>query len=109
VDFEASLWLQSRSCLVITDSGGIQEEAPSFGLPAVVMREHTERSEGVDAGFATLAGISTNAIVQAAQAWLQNPGLRATLASKPNPYGDGKASQRIIATLLGEPVEAFHG
>lgn len=109
VDFETNLYLQSRARLIITDSGGIQEEAPSFAVPAVVMREHTERSEGVDAGFATLAGTSTAAIVRAAQAYLQTPGLRAMLASKPNPYGDGKASQRIIATLLGEPVEAFHG
>ncbi|MBC7438281.1 MAG: UDP-N-acetylglucosamine 2-epimerase (non-hydrolyzing) [Bdellovibrionales bacterium] len=109
VDFEGSLWLQSRSCLVITDSGGIQEEAPSFGLPAVVMREHTERSEGIDAGFATLAGTITQAIVQAAQAWLLMPNLRTALARKANPYGDGMASQRIVATLLGEPVEGFHG
>lgn len=109
VDFEVSLYLQSRACLAITDSGGIQEEAPSFGLPAVVMREHTERGEGLAAGFARLAGTASDAIVEASQSFLGDAALRASLATRPNPYGDGLASQRIVATLLGEPMEAFHG
>ena len=58
--------------LVLTDSGGIQEEAPSFGVPAVVMRQHTERREGIDAGFATLAGTDRLAIIQAARLWLDH-------------------------------------
>ena len=107
VDFETNLHLQSRACLVITDSGGIQEEAPSFAVPTVVTREHTERLEGVTAGFATLAGTQTAAIVQAANAWLADPGIKARLATRPNPYGDGLSARRIISIVLGEPCEAF--
>lgn len=99
VDFETSLYLQSRSALVLTDSGGIQEEAPSFGVPAVVMRQHTERREGIDAGFATLAGTEVDAILDAARAWLDAEDRRAALQGRPNPYGDGLAAQRILAVL----------
>lgn len=109
VDFETSLYLQSRARLIVTDSGGIQEEAPSFAVPTVVMREHTERSEGIEAGFATLAGTSTTGIVNAAQAYLGDAGLKAKLAQRPNPYGDGRASKRILDILLGKNIEAFHG
>lgn len=99
VDFETSLYLQSRSVLVLSDSGGIQEEAPSFGVPCVVMREHTERREGIDAGFATLSGTNTQRIVQAAQHWLSDPLFRQVLQGRPNPYGDGQASQIILGHL----------
>lgn len=109
VDFETSLYLQSRARLIVTDSGGIQEEAPSFAVPTVVMRAHTERSEGIEAGFATLAGTSTADIVNAAQAYLGDAGLKTQLAQRPNPYGDGRASKRILDILLGKKIEAFHG
>jgi len=109
VDFQTSLYLQSQARLIITDSGGIQEEAPSFAVPTVVVREHTERSEGVEAGFATLAGTEANAIVQAAESYLQDTEISQRLRNRANPYGDGLACQRIIATLLGESVKAFHG
>jgi UDP-N-acetylglucosamine 2-epimerase (non-hydrolysing) len=99
VDFETSLYLQSRSALVLTDSGGIQEEAPSFGVPAVVMRQHTERREGIDAGFATLAGTEVDAILGAARQWLDHPAQTAALQGQPNPYGDGQAAQRILQVL----------
>jgi UDP-N-acetylglucosamine 2-epimerase (non-hydrolysing) len=99
VDFETSLYLQSRSALVLTDSGGIQEEAPSFGVPAVVMRQHTERREGIDAGFATLAGTEVQVILTAAREWLDAPARRSGLQGRPNPYGDGLASQRILQVL----------
>jgi len=100
VDFETSLYLQSRSVLILTDSGGIQEEAPSFGVPAVVMRQHTERCEGVDAGFATLAGTERAAIREAALHWLAHPADRQVLRDRPNPYGDGKASERVLGMLM---------
>lgn len=109
VDFETSLYLQSQSRLIITDSGGIQEEAPSFGVPTVVMRDHTERSEGIAAGFSTLAGTNAESIVDAAEAYLNSTTIRAELAARPNPYGDGKASERIIDILLGGSPEPFHG
>lgn len=106
VDFETSLYLQSRSVLILTDSGGIQEEAPSFGVPAVVMRQHTERREGVDAGFATLAGTDRAAIHEAALRWLEHPEDRRALLHRPNPYGDGKASERVLQVLLSDLAAA---
>jgi UDP-N-acetylglucosamine 2-epimerase (non-hydrolysing) len=109
VDYHTSLYLISRSTLVVSDSGGIQEEAPSFGIPVVVMRTHTERMEGVNAGFATLAGQTPEQIEQAVADWLDHPARRQALKGRPNPYGDGQASLRIVANLLGEPFEAFHG
>lgn len=107
VDFETSLYLQSRARLVITDSGGIQEEAPSFAVPTVVMREHTERTEGITGGFATLAGTRADAIVRAANVWLADRDAKARLSTKSNPYGDGKAAQRIVGTILGESCGKF--
>lgn len=109
VDYHASLALIARSCLIISDSGGIQEEAPSFGVPVVVMRTHTERSEGVEAGFATLAGQEPAAIEEAACRWLDEPERQEALMQHLNPYGDGRASARIVASLMGDPTEVFHG
>ncbi|RDJ98754.1 non-hydrolyzing UDP-N-acetylglucosamine 2-epimerase [Paraburkholderia lacunae] len=109
VDYPTSLYLISRSALVVSDSGGIQEEAPTFGVPVVVMRNHTERREGVDAGFATLAGQAAESIERAAIGWLDDPARREALKNRANPYGDGLASQRILESLLGLPVEVFSG
>ncbi|MCX5539969.1 UDP-N-acetylglucosamine 2-epimerase (non-hydrolyzing) [Paraburkholderia sp. CNPSo 3076] len=107
VDYEASLYLISRSLLVLSDSGGIQEEAPTFGVPVVVMRSHTERREGVDAGFATLAGQTPECIEAAASAWLDDPARREALRNRANPYGDGRAAQRIVASLAGQRAEVL--
>jgi UDP-N-acetylglucosamine 2-epimerase (non-hydrolysing) len=109
VDYPTTLWLQQRSRLVVTDSGGIQEEAPSFGVPVVVMRRHTERAEGVEQGFATLAGQDPRQIETAVAAWLKDAGRREALRRRPNPYGDGQAGRRIAAALLGELAEEWHG
>ncbi|MCC4115364.1 UDP-N-acetylglucosamine 2-epimerase (non-hydrolyzing) [Aromatoleum toluclasticum] len=109
VDYHCSLYLISRAILVLSDSGGIQEEAPSFGTPVVVMRQHTERIEGVMAGFATLAGQDPAAIEAAVGFWLNDAGRRKALRELANPYGDGCASTRIVSALYGEPCEAFHG
>jgi len=108
VDYASSLWLISQAALVISDSGGIQEEAPTFGTPVVVMREHTERREGVEAGFATLAGQNPARIEAAVDAWLAEVDARKRLASRTNPYGDGRASARIAGWLSGEAPEVFH-
>ncbi|MDR1707423.1 MAG: UDP-N-acetyl glucosamine 2-epimerase, partial [Prevotella sp.] len=70
---------------------------------------HTERGEGVAAGFATLAGQGQDAIVAAVDDWLAHPEKRAALKNRPNPYGDGQASQRIVARLQGEPAGEFGG
>jgi UDP-N-acetylglucosamine 2-epimerase (non-hydrolysing) len=109
VDYPTSLHLISGSAVVVSDSGGIQEEAPTFGVPVVVMRNHTERREGVDAGFATLAGQAAANIESAVCGWLDDPARRAALRNRANPYGDGLAAQRIVASLQGRPVEVFIG
>lgn len=93
--------------LVLTDSGGIQEEAPSFGTPVLVLRENTERPEGVRAGSARLVGTDGDEIVTAASELLTNEGARQKMARTRNPYGDGYAADRIAdiaaAELLGRP------
>lgn len=109
VDYHTSLYLISRASLVLSDSGGIQEEAPSFGTPVVVMRQHTERLEGVQAGFATLAGQDPAVIEAAVNGWLSEPARCQALRERQNPYGDGRASARIAGALCGEVCEAFNG
>lgn len=104
VDFETSLYLQSRSCLILTDSGGIQEEAPSFGVPCVVMRQHTERMEGISAGFAVLSGTNSNKIIQMAEEFLITKGSK-ILQGRSNPYGDGLSSKRILDILMANTDE----
>lgn len=99
VDYVTTLNILARASLVVTDSGGLQEEAPSFGLPVVVMREQTERPEGIAAGFARLVGTQADAIVAAASAFLGDPTLRQRLAHTANPYGNGQASARILDVL----------
>ncbi len=85
--------------LALTDSGGVQEEAPSFGKPVLVMRETTERPEGVKMGVARLVGTSTEKIVTEVSRLLSNPALYKKMATGKNPYGDGKASERILNIL----------
>jgi UDP-N-acetylglucosamine 2-epimerase (non-hydrolysing) len=97
-----------RATLVLTDSGGIQEEAPTFGAPVLVLREVTERPEGIEAGVARLVGTRRERIVGEARALLEAPSVgRGPDRGLPNPYGDGKAGERIAdvveATLLGTP------
>jgi UDP-N-acetylglucosamine 2-epimerase (non-hydrolysing) len=91
------VYLLSRAVLVLSDSGGIQEEAPSFGIPVLVLRRTTERSEGIDAGVAELVGADEELIIQRATDLLSSTGRNRVLG--PNPYGDGRASERIIAVL----------
>ena len=85
-----------RDCdLVLTDSGGVQEEAPSLGKPVLVLRETTERPEGVDAGTTRLIGTDTERIVTEVARLLDSPEAYAAMAHATNPYGDGKAGERI--------------
>ena len=88
--------LMERSTLILTDSGGIQEEAPSLGKPVLVMRNTTERPEGVNSGTAKLVGTDTDSIVQNVAKLLLDPDAYAAMAKMNNPYGDGKASGRIL-------------
>jgi UDP-N-acetylglucosamine 2-epimerase (non-hydrolysing) len=97
--YDDFIWLMSKSSLIITDSGGVQEEAPSLGLPVLVVREVTERMEGVEGGAATLLGFDEERIVSAAREELAKRRIPGAARSNENPYGDGLASQRIARTL----------
>ena len=93
------VWLLDRCRLVLTDSGGIQEEAPTFQKPVLVMREVTERPEGVAAGVARVVGTDRGRIVAAAEELLRDPAAYAAMVARENPYGDGRAAERIVDVL----------
>ncbi len=96
VDYLPFLYLMDRSYIIVTDSGGIQEEAPSLGKPVLVMRDTTERPEAVEAGTVKLVGTSREAILLEARRLLLDSDAYATMSRAHNPYGDGKAVERII-------------
>jgi UDP-N-acetylglucosamine 2-epimerase (non-hydrolysing) len=100
VDYPALIWLMEKSYLVLTDSGGIQEEAPTLGKPVLVMREVTERKEGIAAGTAVLVGSDTRKIVSTASQLLTDHNAYEQMARAVNPYGDGQAARRIVETLV---------
>jgi UDP-N-acetylglucosamine 2-epimerase (non-hydrolysing) len=100
LDYEPFIWLMSRSKLILTDSGGIQEEAPSLGKPVLVMRDTTERPEAVDAGTVILVGTSSNRIISEAKKLLTNEGDYNAMSKRHNPYGDGSAALKIHEILL---------
>lgn len=93
------VWLMDHAYVILTDSGGIQEEAPSLGKPVLVMREVTERPEGIEAGCVALAGVDRNLIVESVTKLLTDDNLYNKMSKTKNPYGDGKAAIRIITTL----------
>jgi UDP-N-acetylglucosamine 2-epimerase (non-hydrolysing) len=101
LDYLPFVYLMNRSHFIITDSGGVQEEAPSLGKPVLVMRDTTERPEAVDAGTVLLVGTDTDAIFDAASTLLDDEARYNVMAKAINPYGDGNASTRIIRGLLG--------
>lgn len=98
-DYLPFVWLMDRATLLITDSGGIQEEAPSLGKPVLVMRDVTERPEAVEAGTVRLVGTDTARIVAAATALLDDEAAYKSMSRGHNPYGDGHASERIAARV----------
>jgi UDP-N-acetylglucosamine 2-epimerase (non-hydrolysing) len=99
LDYPSFVWLMNKSYLILTDSGGVQEEAPSLGKPVLVMREVTERTEGVDAGTAKIVGTERGKIVLETMKLLKNRSEYERMAKAGNPYGDGKASGRIVSIL----------
>lgn len=99
------VWLMDRATLIITDSGGVQEEAPSLKKPVLVTRETTERPEAVDAGAVELVGVDEETIVQRASLLLENPAEYAKRQLDTNPYGDGQASERIIDLIEAQAWE----
>ena len=100
VDYLEMVHLMDRSYLIITDSGGIQEEAPTLGKPVLVTRTVTERPEAVERGCASLVGTDRETIVREASRLLTDPAAYSRMAQVANPYGDGKACQRIVDILL---------
>ncbi len=100
LDYLPMVQLMKHATIILTDSGGIQEEAPAFGIPALVMRETTERPEGIDAGVLKLVGTEQHVIVRTAEELLDDESAYAKMARAANPYGDGHAAEKIIAAML---------
>lgn len=104
LDYETFIWLMNQSRLILTDSGGIQEEGPALGKPVLVMRDTTERPEGVDAGTVRLVGTEPKAIVDGVTRLLDDAGAYSAMACARNPYGEGQAARRIC-----DAIETFFG
>jgi UDP-N-acetylglucosamine 2-epimerase (non-hydrolysing) len=92
--------LMAQSYLVLTDSGGLQEEAPSFGIPVLVLRTETERPEAVEAGTVKMAGVKEDDVYQYTNLLLRDDAEYQKMARSINPYGDGHASERILEAIL---------
>lgn len=107
LDYLDFVWFMQRSYLILTDSGGVQEEAPYLGKPVLVMRDVTERPEAVQAGTVALVGTDTRRIVTEVTRLLDDPELHASFSRRINPYGDSQASQRIVDALCGRAVSEF--
>ena len=104
LDYVPLIDLMMRSHFILTDSGGIQEEAPSLGKPVLVMRENTERPEAIEAGTARLVGAGTEKIVAECERLLDDPSHYETMARPHNPFGDGHACERISDVLLNHAI-----
>ena len=100
LDYLPLVGLMKRSTLILTDSGGIQEEAPALGIPVLVLREVTERPEGIEAGTLKIVGTATQRIVEAARQLLEDESAYRAMARAANPFGDGHAAQNIVRVLL---------
>jgi UDP-N-acetylglucosamine 2-epimerase (non-hydrolysing) len=98
-DYAPFVWLMDHCDLVLTDSGGIQEEAPGLGKPVLVMRDVTERPEGIEAGTVRLVGTDTGKIIQGVESVLMDDVVYQSMSCAHNPYGDGKAASRILEAL----------
>ena len=98
--YPAFIWLMEKSYLIITDSGGVQEEAPSLGKPVLVMRETTERPEAVEAGTVILVGTDKQKIISETSRLLNDESSYESMSRTHNPYGDGKASERIVKFII---------
>lgn len=99
-DYKTFVYLMKHAYLILTDSGGIQEEAPSLGKPVLVMRDTTERPEGIAAGTVMLVGADKNAIIEGVSLLLTDSREYSQMSAATNPYGDGKASEKIVDTIL---------
>lgn len=100
MQYESFIYLMDKSYFIITDSGGVQEEAPSLGKPVLVMRDTTERPEALEAGTVKLVGVDYELIIKEAQELLDNSEAYSTMSKAHNPYGDGNACQRIVEFFI---------
>jgi UDP-N-acetylglucosamine 2-epimerase (non-hydrolysing) len=100
--YDLFVQVMNRSVICLTDSGGIQEEAPSLGKPVLVMREVTERPEAVAAGTALVIGTDSERIIKETTRLLRDDRAYSAMANRANPYGDGKAAKRIVSTIMHE-------
>ncbi|WP_237164598.1 non-hydrolyzing UDP-N-acetylglucosamine 2-epimerase [Paraburkholderia dokdonensis] len=107
LDYPEFVRLMQRAAIVLTDSGGVQEEAPALGKPVLVMRDVTERPEALAAGTVKLIGTDRDAIYNAVLELAVDESARSAYARRVNPYGDGHASERIVASLVGKPFTPF--
>ncbi len=105
LDYLSLVHLMKRSVLVLTDSGGIQEEAPGLRIPVLVMRDTTERPEGVQTGVVRLVGTQRSRIINETERLLCDPAAHAAMSTGVNPYGDGKAASRIVSILLERSLQ----
>jgi UDP-N-acetylglucosamine 2-epimerase (non-hydrolysing) len=105
VDYENLVALMSNAYLIMTDSGGIQEEAPSLHKPVLVLRDVTERPEAIEAGAAKLIGTDADRIYAEAVRLIEEPQSYSQMSTAGSPYGDGQASKRIVQFLLGQPID----
>lgn len=108
LDYLTFVRLMQRSAVILTDSGGIQEEAPALGKPVLVMRDVTERPEAIAAGTVRLVGTRRETIVRETRTVLEYLAIGETFSGRSNPYGDGHASARIVAALTGQPFHEFN-
>ncbi|WP_456457118.1 non-hydrolyzing UDP-N-acetylglucosamine 2-epimerase [Nitratifractor sp.] len=99
LDYEVFVYLMDHSTLILTDSGGIQEEAPGIGKPVLIFRKNTERPEAIEAGGVKLVGTNSERIVQEVQKLLEDPTTLSSMSHAHNPYGNGEASRRIVQFL----------
>ena len=97
--YEKFIYLMNKSKIILTDSGGIQEEAPSLGKPVLVMRETTERPEAIEIGTVKLVGTDKNKIIKETELLINDSNKYEKISKLANPYGDGKASKRIIEII----------
>ncbi|VVE17705.1 UDP-N-acetylglucosamine 2-epimerase [Pandoraea horticolens] len=107
LDYVDFVWFMQRAYVILTDSGGVQEEAPYLGKPVLVMRDVTERPEAVQAGTVALVGAHRERIVKGVTRLLDDLAYHTSFSRRVNPYGDGHAAGRIVDALCGRPVEEF--
>jgi len=106
-EYESFVWLMKKADVVLTDSGGVQEEAPSLGKPVLVMRNTTERPEAVDAGTVKLVGTTPARIYEEVERLLTDADHYNAMANAVNPYGDGMAASRIVSKIRGNQFAEF--